>query len=225
MERIPTVSLDNGLQGTVRLAVIGCAGIEVDDGAALWEMFEPFCRKIAQEYAGRTIGAVEGIQAARSLYRAIGVDPTSHRPSSEALVRRLLKGKSLYRINSLVDTVNYCSLACLLPLGLYDLDKITGDRVNLRRGEAGEGYEGIRKDRVNLEGRYALFDRTGPFGSPTADSGRTCITRDTTRALVVIFAPAELPGELLERHAGFTVEAIVRYGGGGPSATFARLVE
>src|SRR5436853_233573 len=37
--------------------------------------------------------------AARALYRSYGIDPTRHRPSSEALLRRVRRGDGLPRIN------------------------------------------------------------------------------------------------------------------------------
>ncbi|MEW5961817.1 MAG: phenylalanine--tRNA ligase beta subunit-related protein, partial [Chloroflexota bacterium] len=158
----PRVTIADDLRGVVRLAQLWCEGLSIDSGAGLWTVFEPFCTEIADKYRGQTISAVAGIQAARELYRAIGVDPTRNRPSSEALIRRLIKGKALYRINSLVDTINYVSLSYMLPLGLYDLERIGGEVVRLRRGAPGEGYEGIGKDWVNLEGRYSMFDSAGP---------------------------------------------------------------
>ena len=127
----------------------------------------------------------------RSLYRRFGIDPTKTRPSSEALLRRVQRGQTWPAINSLVDVCNECSLAAQLPFGLYDLDRIVGD-VMLRRGRLGEEYEGIRKGRVHLTGRPALFDDLGPFGNPTSDSARTMVTTDTTRALIVVFAPLEI---------------------------------
>lgn len=218
-ENIPLIEIDSGLQGVVRLAPLFCEGIEIDDGAALWAVFEPFCAEIARRYEGCTVSGVEGIQKARELYRSIGVDPTRNRPSSEALIRRLIKGKKLYRINSLVDTINFCSLNCMLPLGLYDLDNVQGESVVLRRGEAGDFYEGIGKDRVNLEGRYAMYDSAGPFGSPTADSSRTRIRRETVRALIVIFAPIGVTPEQLEDNTAFTADAVKNFGGGGPEVS------
>ncbi len=117
-----------------------------------------------------------------------------------------------------MDTVNYCSLSFLLPVGLYDRERIVGDVIQLRRGREGESYPGIRKGPVNLEGRYALFDAAGPFGSPTSDSERTSITAATTRALAVIFAPRELEQAALEGHAGFLAEQLKAFGGGIPRA-------
>src|SRR6186997_965804 len=43
------------------------------------------------------------ITAVRTMYKRVGLDPTKTRPSSEALLRRVRKGDSLPRINSMVD--------------------------------------------------------------------------------------------------------------------------
>ena len=216
MDKVIQVSIDESLAGKVRLAAVVAQGLAVDEGSALWNLFEPFCRELALRYRNISIGEVPCVQTARTLYRAVGVDPTKVRPSSEALLRRALQGKPLYRVNSLVDTINYCSLCFLLPIGLYDLDRIEGNTILLRRGVAGESFEGIRKAEVNLDGRYALFDAKGPFGSPTSDSLRTSIRRSTCRCLVVLFAPFELNEKTLTGHAGFTAKQIARFGGGSP---------
>src|SRR5688572_26557439 len=88
---------------------------------------------------------VAEIGAVRTMYKRVGLDPTKTRPSSEALLRRVRKGDSLPRINSMVDVCNWCSLEFQLPYGLYDAARIDGD-VELRIGRAGESYPGIRKD-------------------------------------------------------------------------------
>lgn len=126
----------------------------------------------------------------RTMYKRIGLDPTKTRPSSEALLRRVLKGMTLPRINSMVDVINWCSVEFQLPYGLYDRSRIHGTPV-LRLGAAGEVYAGIRKDTVHVEGRMTLADDEGPFGNPTADSARTMVTTETTRALIVVYAPAD----------------------------------
>jgi DNA/RNA-binding domain of Phe-tRNA-synthetase-like protein len=138
------------------------------------------------------------IAAVRTMYKRVGLDPTKTRPSSEALLRRVRKGDSLPRINSMVDVCNWCSLEFQLPYGLYDAAHIDGD-VELRIGRAGESYPGIRKDDVHVDGRIALADAVGPFGNPTSDSARTMVTTATTRAMLVVFAPREVEPERLTR--------------------------
>jgi DNA/RNA-binding domain of Phe-tRNA-synthetase-like protein len=151
--------------------------------------------------------------AVRAMYRAVGLDPTRRRPSSEALLRRVMGGAPLPRINALVDICNWCSLELQVPYGLYDADRIEGD-VELRMGAAGEEYAGIRKDVVHVERRLTLADRLGPFGNPSADSARSMVTTATTRVLAVIYAPRELPSEFVHAALALTASRITEFGGG-----------
>lgn len=130
-------------------------------------------------------------ESVRAMYRRTGLDPTRHRPSSEALLRRVRRGDPLPRINTLVDICNWCSLEFQLPYGLYDLSRV-GGAVALRLGQEGEQYPGIRKDDVHVGGRITLADSQGPFGNPSSDSARTMVTTGTTSALIVVFAPIDV---------------------------------
>lgn len=152
------------------------------------------------------------ITAVRTMYKRVGLDPTKTRPSSEALLRRVRKGDSLPRINSMVDVCNWCSLEFQLPYGLYDAAHIDGD-VELRMGLAGESYPGIRKDAVHVDGRIALADRIGPFGNPTSDSARTMVTTATTRAMLVVFAPRDVDRQRLDKVLDATSSRMVEFTG------------
>jgi len=138
------------------------------------------------------------VTAVRTMYKRVGLDPTKTRPSSEALLRRVRRGDTLPRINSMVDVCNWCSLEFQLPYGLYDAAQIAGD-VELRIGRQDESYPGIRKDEVHVGGRIALVDRLGPFGNPTSDSARTMVTTATSRAFLVVFAPRDVDAGQLAR--------------------------
>lgn len=150
----------------------------------------------------------------RAMYRRFGIDPTRTRPSSEALWRRVRRGLSWPRINTLVDACNRCSLETQLPFGVYDLDRVSG-AIALRRGAAGDHYEGIGKPVVHLSGRPALYDRTGPFGNPTSDSARTRITPDTARALLVVYAPRPVPPAELAAVLDRSAACVLETSGGG----------
>ena len=206
--------MHENLRGRARVSAlwIDTVRVEVRDDA-----YAELCRIAGEHRArneGRTVGQVEGVSEARRLYRAFGIDPTSTRPSSEALLKRSLQGKELYHINNVVDVGNAVSLATLLPLGLYDRSKIVGDEVWVREGLPGEEYAGIRKGMVHLEGRLCVADLEGAFGSPTSDSHRTSIDVSTNELLVVVFAPAE--GELsrLEDAGQRLADAFARHAGG-----------
>jgi DNA/RNA-binding domain of Phe-tRNA-synthetase-like protein len=151
--------------------------------------------------------------AVRTMYKRVGIDPTKTRPSNEALLRRVRRGDTLPRINSLVDIVNWCSLEFQLPYGLYDLAHIAG-AVTMRLGAEGESYAGIRKDDVNIGGRITVADATGAFGNPTSDSARTMVTTATADALVVIYAPAEIPAAQIRHVLDVTSSRMADIAGG-----------
>jgi DNA/RNA-binding domain of Phe-tRNA-synthetase-like protein len=186
-------SISRDLASIVRAGVLWLDGATVVDREA--RLNAPLA---AAEAAIRTAAADVGhpfrgadTDAVRTMYKRVGLDPTKTRPSSEALLRRVRKGDTLPRINSMVDVCNWCSLEFQLPYGLYDASRIDGD-VELRLGTDGESYAGIRKDEVHVGGRITLADRLGPFGNPTSDSARTMVTTGTTRALLVVFAPRDV---------------------------------
>jgi len=178
------------LVGIVRPGVIWL------DGATVVDREPRLNAALAAAEAAVRMHPPEEIAAVRTMYKRVGLDPTKTRPSSEALLRRVRRGDSLPRINSMVDVCNWCSLEFQLPYGLYDASRIDGD-VELRIGSDGESYPGIRKDDVNVGGRITLADTQGPFGNPTSDSARTMVTTSTTRALLVVFAPREVDARRL----------------------------
>jgi len=149
----------------------------------------------------------------RVMYKRVGLDPTKTRPSSEALLRRILKGGAIPRINAMVDVINWCSVEFQLPYGLYDFAFVRGVPT-LRLGRPGEEYAGIRKDTVHVAGRITVADDEGPFGNPTSDSARTMVTTATTDALVIVYAPAAFPRPELERVLQVTADRIARVCGG-----------
>jgi DNA/RNA-binding domain of Phe-tRNA-synthetase-like protein len=200
------VQRDEGLASLVRLGLVSAAPVTVGaNGADL-----ATCSDLMTRHEGESPAEIEGVFPARSLYRAFGIDPTRHRPSSEALLRRVVQGKGLPRILNAVDLCNLFALRFLLPLGLYDADRIEGS-VTLRKGGPGESYEGIRKDAVHLEGRPVLADAAGPFGNPTSDSLRTCVTPATRSLFMVIFAPAGYPDARLTVHVATAADDIRRH--------------
>jgi DNA/RNA-binding domain of Phe-tRNA-synthetase-like protein len=202
------------LAGRVRIGLVGIAGTSVREAdAGLAAEIDSECQSLRARFGEGKSSEVPGAADARTLYKALGIDPTKTRPSNEALLRRALKGEALYRINTLVDALNLASLRAQLPFGLYDLAKLEPP-VTLRRGAPGESYEGIRKGTVNVEERPVLVDSRGPFGNPTSDSQRSCITLDTTRTLVVAYAPVGYSDPRLGAVLDATEALLVRYCGG-----------
>jgi len=158
-----------------------------------------------------SIKQIPSIEATRAVYRRCGKDPSRYRPSGEALVRRVLKGKDLYQIDTAVDLINLASIAYGYSIGGFDYDKIEGDTITLGIGKAGEPYEGIGKGMINIEGLPVYRDSIGGIGTPTSDNERTKMDLHTTHLMAVIngydgkaetvMQTAELIKELLIKYA------------------------
>lgn len=175
-------SLAESLRGIVH------PGVLVFEGLTVVEREPRLDRPLADAEQKVRLAPPPERDSVRAMYRAVGLDPTRRRPSSEALLRRVARRESLPRVNGLVDVCNWCSLELQLPYGVYDLAHVVGD-IQLRLGSAGEEYAGIGKDVVHVEGRLTLADRLGPFGNPSSDSSRTMVTPATTAVVVVIYSP------------------------------------
>jgi len=198
------LSIEDSLRGTLALGLLEAEGASLEPLPAEFEVErERLCARLASHYAGKQPADIPGVAETRALFHRLDIDPTKTRPSSEALLRRVLQGKGMPQVNPIVDVCNLCSLEHQLPLGLYDRDVVKG-AVRVRVGRENEGYPGIRKQWVNLTGRLLLEDDGGPFGAPTSDSRRTAVTEGTRNALVVVFSPTERASDLstaLERIA------------------------
>jgi len=198
-----TVTLDDSVSDFLQCGVVFIEHVKICDGERVQLEITEFSKTLQAIFANLKPSEIPGLAEARKLYRATGVDPTRTRPSSEALLRRVLKGNDLYRISNAVDMCNLASLEFLLPIGMYDYNKIEGD-VTLRKGTQGEEYAGIRKGPVHLEGRLGLFDSVGGFGSPTSDSLRTSVSEETTSLLAIIMSTTSFKKErLIENSAHF----------------------
>ncbi len=123
----------------------------------------------------------------RKLYKSFKIDPTKYRPSSEALWRRLKKKGDFPKINPKVDLLNLLSLKYQISCGLYDIDKIRGD-ITISIGDREDFYRGIRKERINLNGKILVKDEIGPFGNPSSDSLRTSVDEQSENIMILLFS-------------------------------------
>lgn len=153
---------------------------------ALWDEIHALEDKYRQELTTESLKQLPGIAATRSVYKACGKDPSRYRPASEQLIRRMLQGKELYQIDTLVDLVNLASIAFGYSIGGFDADKFVGDTLTLGVGREGEPYKGIGRGPINIAGLPVYRDAEGGVGTPTSDHERTKMTLSTTHLVVLI---------------------------------------
>jgi len=196
-----------------QLAVACIENVTVSAQTGGFQRLSGCAEKYRQEFSGKTPGEIEPVQVARRLFRAIGIDPTHRRPSSEALLNRALKNKELYAVNNLVDVGNWCSLEFLLPICIYDAAKIFGP-VTVRQGTANDTYTALNQQVINLHGRYLLADDRGAFGSPMTDSVRTAVDPATRSAILGIWAPLDFRTVQLTAHLELFAQRVIELCGG-----------
>lgn len=153
---------------------------------ALWKEIDDLCSRFRGELTTESLKKIGSIAATRRVYKTCGKDPSRYRPASEALIRRVLQGKALYRLNTLVDLVNLASIAFGYSIGGFDAEKFVGDTLTLGIGREGEPYEGIGRGMLNIEGLPVYRDAIGGVGTPTSDNERTKMTLETTHLVVLI---------------------------------------
>ena len=154
--------------------------------AELWEEIHQWEEHFRQELTTESLKEQSGIAATRRVYKACGKDPSRYRPASEQLIRRMLQGKELYQIDTLVDLVNLASIVYGYSIGGFDADKMVGDTLTLGIGREGEPYEGIGRGLLNIARLPVYRDAEGGVGTPTSDNERTKMTMATTHLLVLI---------------------------------------
>lgn len=177
---------------------------------ALWEEIARQGEQYRQTLTTESLKQLSGIATTRRVYKACGKDPSRYRPASEALIRRILQGKALYQIDTLVDLINLASIRYGYSIGGFDADKIAGDQLTLGIGRKDEPYEGIGRGLINIEGLPVYRDAEGGVGTPTSDNERTKITLGTTHLLVLING-YDGNRQQVEANAEFIRQLVVKY--------------
>jgi DNA/RNA-binding domain of Phe-tRNA-synthetase-like protein len=99
---------------------------------------------VRQRYTLETLADHPHIRAWQEVYRGFGANPKQTPPTVEALVRRILKGKDICSISKAVDLYLAAEINALMPVGGYDLTRITGD-IQLRFSMNAESFTPIGK--------------------------------------------------------------------------------
>ncbi|MHA1972066.1 MAG: B3/B4 domain-containing protein [Candidatus Hodarchaeales archaeon] len=142
-------------------------------------------------------------------------DPTKVRPASEALIRRILINKNIWKINTVVNAYNLASAITGISMGAYDAALIQ-EPLEIRFAKENEDFLGIGSRSKRLKGNeLVLVDQKGIISIyPFRDADRTKITLETSEMLLVAFGvPGIMMSELNE--AIITTESIMRKIGAG----------
>ena len=123
-----------------KIGVLVCRKISVKKKDPMLEDYKAaVVGEVMRKFGSEPVTRHPFIASWREMYRSFGAKPSDYRPSSEALVRRVLKTGAIPTINTAVDAYNAVSVRHLIPMGGFDIDRIQGD-INLRFSEGGETF-------------------------------------------------------------------------------------
>jgi len=172
-------------------------------------VIQPQTKAILEKYKLETLKDDPIVAAYRKFYwEHLKIDPTKIRPAGEALIRRLLQGKTLPKINRFVDGYNWASAVSKIPIGAYDFDMING-AVTLRFAEPGESFTAIGGKVRSFKGNELItIDDSGNILSqfPYRDAELTKVTQSTTSILVTCLGIRQIQKRELDEAGGLVVD-------------------
>jgi len=177
-----------------RVAFVVAEGLSIapDRPPALDALIAERAAAARAKWSGTELSQIPGIAAWRAAYKGFGIRQTRYRSSVERLVKNVLAGRPLARVNAFVDLYNAVSLAHVLPLGADDLAHVTpplafryardGDSF-VDMAEEGE-VEAPKPGEVVYADTAHLLCRRWNW----RQDARSLITPDTRRAVITVQA-------------------------------------
>ena len=155
-------------------------------------------------------------RAYRDFFWNLGIDPTKNRPASEALIRRVLRGRAIPKINTWVDSYNLVSILTAVPIASFDLDLLEGE-LFMRDAEYGEEFLGIGMDKpVILSGGEAVIqdDKRLVAIYPYRDADYSKVTLKTEKILMLMCGAPNITKDKLEESAKEARRILPLFSGG-----------
>jgi DNA/RNA-binding domain of Phe-tRNA-synthetase-like protein len=179
----------------------------------LEEFKESVFRDVKQRYSLETIKDVPVFRAYRDFFWKIGIDPTKNRPAAEALIRRILAGKPLPSINTLVDAYDLASIKSEVALAAFDIYKLK-DKLRMRFALKGETFLGIGMDKpMSLNGGEVVVSDSERLVAlyPHRDADFSKVTEETNNVVMLVCGVPGISLEILLKARQVAVEYIARF--------------
>lgn len=163
------------------------------------------------------IGQYPEIASYRKLYKEMGVDWHSRRPSPEALLRRIALGKGLYTVNTCVDAYNLVVIKYRVSAGAFNADAMQFPTM-LRFGRDKDAILllGDSEETRCTTDEFVYSDRVGGFNIDLnyRDAGRTKITEKTKNVWLNVDGIYDITPGKVEEVLNETIKMITKYCGG-----------
>ena len=198
----------------VNVLTLRIKGVQIQKrGAELEKSKIKVMRQVRKDYNLDSVKDQPTFRAYRDFFWSIKIDPTKIRPAAEALIRRILAGKTLPCINTLVDAYNLASIKSRIALATFDADKLAGELL-MRFAEEGEQFYGIgmKKPLILKGGEIVVSDDQKLIAIyPYRDADNTKVTEETENVTIMVCGVPGIPKETLENASYVALEYITRF--------------
>lgn len=198
-------------------------GVKVSDVDLRLEAFkEQVCANVRHRFTLDGLKDEPVFRAYRDFFWRIRIDPTKTRPAAEALIRKVLGGRPLPRINTVVDAYNLASMTRCIALAAFDTDKLKGQLI-MRFANQGEEFLGVGMDKpvVMAGGEIVLTDTARLVAIyPHRDADYSRITLQTKNLTLMSCGAPTISLDQLKEASKTASEFIVRFCDGEVSRTF-----
>jgi len=204
----------------LRLVFLQISGLKIGiNNDQITRLSENVASEIIDSLDIDTVKDREDFRTYRDFFWKIGVDPTKTRPAAEALVRRILKGSSIPRINDFVDAYNIASIESSVPVAAFDIETLD-DSMLLRFSREGERFIGIGMNDPKILDQGKLVISSGEelvAIYPYRDAESSKITPETEDAIIIACGVPGIEIKKLEYAATKCRDYITRVCGGTAS--------
>jgi DNA/RNA-binding domain of Phe-tRNA-synthetase-like protein len=181
---------------------------------------ELFSQEIFSEVKNKyTLGNLKDVPIFRSyrdFFWSVGIDPTKVRPAAEALIRRILAGKTIPRINNVVDSYNLASIQTEVALAAFNREELIGDLM-MRQSKVGEKFLGISMDEpATLTGSEVVIADSEKLVAiyPHRDANISKVTNSTNNILLLICGVPRIDITILNNAREHAEKYITKFCGG-----------
>lgn len=182
----------------------------------LEDLREAVTEEVRSKYLLESVKDVRIFRCYRDFFWRLGIDPTKVRPASEALIRRVLQGGSIPRINTAVDAINLASIQTEVVIDAFDTARICGE-TKIRFASEGERFLGIgmKHESIMTGSEIVISDALSPIAIyPHRDSERTGVTTQTREILTVMCGVPGIEDGRIISAARVVSSTMIRFCGG-----------
>ena len=170
-------------------------------------------KKVKEKYNLNSVRNLPIFRAYRDFFWRVGIDPTKNRPAAEALIRRVLGGRTIPSINTLVDAYNLASIKTEIAIAAFDSNKLKGDLL-MRFAEKREKFLGIGMEKpMLLQGGEIVVSDSEKLVAiyPYRDADSTKITEKTKNVMLLVCGVPGIGEETLQNAAEVALQYITGF--------------